>query len=86
MEDTKDRHRRYLRAVNNPTRRNILRAIEEGNNTAESLSKVTELDLKTIDWHLKILEDGFCIEREKVESHERYILTKEGLVVDFLDK
>ena len=82
MEETKDRHRRYLRAVNNPIRRDILRAIEEGKDTITSISEATNLDIKTLDWHLKILEDGFCIER----TQEKYVLTKEALVVDYLDK
>ncbi|MFC1802487.1 ArsR family transcriptional regulator [Thermoproteota archaeon] len=86
MEETKDRHKRYLRAVNNPIRRKILRAMEKGHNTAESICIVTKLDLKTLDWHLKILIDGFCVKKENLEGIEKYILTQEGRVVDFLDK
>ena len=86
MEETKDRHRRYLRAINNPIRRNILRAIYEGNDTIASISEVTLIDEKILDWHLKILIDGFCIEKKLGENHERYILTKEASVVDYLDK
>ncbi len=86
MEETKDRHRRYLRAINNPIRRNILRSIDERNDTIASISEATLIDEKTLDWHLKILIDGFCVEKKLVEDHERYILTKEGIVVDYLDK
>jgi DNA-binding transcriptional ArsR family regulator len=82
MEETKERHVRYLRAVNNPIRRGILRVIVEGNDTITSISEATKMDVKTLDWHLKILEDGFCIER----AQEKYVLTKEALVVDYLDK
>ncbi|MBE0634223.1 ArsR family transcriptional regulator [Candidatus Bathyarchaeota archaeon] len=86
MEETKDRHRRYLRAINNPIRRNILRAIYEGNDTISSINEAIQIDEKTLDWHLKILIDGFCIEKKLGEDHERYILTKEASVVDYLDK
>ena len=86
MEETKKRHERYLRAVNNPIRRKILRSIEKGNDTLESISKATNIDIKTLDWHIKLLEYGFCIEKTKDGEIEKYILTKEGLVVDFLDE
>jgi len=86
MEETKGRHKRYLRAVNNPLRRNILRAIEEGYNTMSDLNKKTQIDKKTLEWHLKILEDGFCIERTGEVNQDTFILTKEGKVVDYLDK
>lgn len=86
MEETKERHRRYLRAINNPTRRDILRAIKEGNTSITSISEATNIDPKTLDWHIKILEDGFCVEREHEDGQEKLALTKEALVVDFLDK
>jgi DNA-binding transcriptional ArsR family regulator len=86
MEDTKERHRKYLRAINNPIRRNILRAMEEGNTTITSISEATNIDEKTLEWHINILEDGFCIERTKEDEQEKLILTKEALVVDYLDK
>jgi DNA-binding transcriptional ArsR family regulator len=86
MEETKERHRKYLRAINNPIRRSILRSIEEGNRTIESISKDTEIDEKTLEWHLRILEDGFCVEKIKVVDQEKFILTKEGLVVNYLDQ
>ena len=86
MEETKERHRRYLRAVNNPIRRNILRSIEKGNTNIETISEDVGIDEKTLSWHLRILEDGFCVERIINGDQEEYKLTQEGLVVDFLDK
>ena len=86
MEETKERHRRYLRAINNPVRRNILRAIEEGYTTLAELTEKTKIDEKTLDWHLQILEDGFCIERVGEGIQERIIITQEGNVIDYLDK
>lgn len=86
MEETKERHRKYLRAINNPIRRKIIRSIVEGNDSLGSISKETGIDEKTLDWHIKILEDGFCIEKTVEEDHEKFILTQEALVVDYLDK
>ncbi|MCK4318289.1 winged helix-turn-helix transcriptional regulator [Candidatus Bathyarchaeota archaeon] len=85
MEETKDRHRRYLRAVNNPLRRRILRAIKEGCGTMESLVARLDVDAKTLDWHIRILEDGYCVERAEEDGGTRYILTQEGLVVDYVE-
>lgn len=85
MEETKERHRRYLRAVNNPLRRRILRALKEGSGTMESLGARIGVDAKTLDWHMRILEDGYCVERVEKDGVTRYVLTKEGLVVDYVE-
>lgn len=82
MEETKDRHRRYLRAMNNPVRREILRVMKEGKDTLDSIAYGVKLDKKTVDWHLNILIHGFCVEKDE----DKYILTQEGLVVDYMDK
>ena len=86
MEDTKERHHRYLRAVNSPVRRSILRAIKEGHRTLEALSSATGLDVKTLDWHMSLLEYGFCVERRQGKDGDVFELTKEGLVVDYMDR
>ncbi|TRO62853.1 ArsR family transcriptional regulator [Candidatus Bathyarchaeota archaeon] len=86
MEETKERHKRYLRAINNPVRRRILRAMFEGNDDLLSISESTGMDMKTLNWHLSILIDGFCVEKISASSPEKYRLTKEAEVVDFLDK
>lgn len=86
MEETKDRHRRYLRAINNPIRRNILRSIKEGNSRLEAIAESVGLDKKIVDWHLSMLVDGFCVEKRNTEGVDRFVLTQEGLVVDFMDK
>jgi DNA-binding transcriptional ArsR family regulator len=86
MEETKDRHRRYLRAVSSPLRRGILRAMKEGHRTLEVLSSATGLDAKSLEWHMRLLEYGFCVERRQGEESAVFELTKEGLVVDYLDR
>jgi len=85
MEETKERHRRYLRAINNPIRRKIIHSIVNGNDSLKSISEETGIDEKTLDWHIKILIDGFCIEKTEGD-HAKFILTQEALVVDYLDK
>lgn len=86
MEETKEYHLRYLRAVNNPLRREILRALKEGEATIDDLTSITRLDAKVLDWHLSILEHGFCVEKEVKEEGTVYRLTQEGKVVDYVDK
>ena len=86
MEETKQRHMRYFRAINNPIRREILRAIQEGKDELKSIMEATKLDEKTLNRHIKILEDGFCVEKTQGESPVKFRMTREGSVVDFLDK
>jgi len=86
LEETRERHRRYLRAINSPVRRGILRALREGHNTLGTLAEATGLDAKTLDWHLKLLEYGYCVEVRSTPEGEVYVLTKEGEVVDFMDR
>jgi DNA-binding transcriptional ArsR family regulator len=86
MEETKERHLRYLRAINNPVRRIILRELKGGSATIEDLKKRMELDEKTLSWHLDILEWGYCVEKQMKDDILYYLLTKEGSVVDYVDK
>ncbi len=43
MEETKERHLRYLRAMNNPIRRTILRELKGGSATLEELKTRTSI-------------------------------------------
>jgi predicted transcriptional regulator len=86
MEETKERHQRYLRAVNNPVRRTILRKLKGGSATLEELKTRTNIDEKTLKWHLDILEWGYCVEKQMKQDHAYYLMTKEGQVVDYVDK
>lgn len=86
METTKERHRKYLRAINNPIRRKIIRAILDGNKEYKNLRDATGIDSKTLDWHIRILEDGYCIERKNYGDFVSFEVTREGKVIDFMDK
>jgi len=85
MEETKDYHARYLTAINSPVRRRILRALRQGHTTIEALRSETGLGPEALEWHLGILEHGFCVEKDIIDGKPVYKLTKEGMVVDYLD-
>jgi predicted transcriptional regulator len=85
IEETRLYHSRYLRAMNNPLRRDILRIIKENNYTIEELENKTNLNKAKLKWHLDILENGFCIEINVKQEKTFYTLTQEGKVIDFLE-
>jgi predicted transcriptional regulator len=86
MEETKEYHVRYLRAINSPIRRGILRALKEGDMTIEAIASKTGLDVKTAGWHVAMLEHGFCVQKVEGERAAVYTITQEGKVVDYVDK
>jgi predicted transcriptional regulator len=86
MEETKERHLRYLRAMNSPIRRTILRELRTNPTTLVDLKARTGFDEKTLSWHLEILEWGYCVEKQMKDANVYYVLTKEGSVVDYVDK
>jgi len=86
MEDTKDRHRRYMRAIQHPIRRDILRALERGLATLDELKEELGLEAKALDWHLRTLEHGFCVERQGEGDSLRFTLAAEGKIVGYMDR
>ena len=86
MEETKEYHVRYLRAINSPVRREILRALKKGEATVEALGERTGMEETALTWHLSILEHGFCVEKQEKDGEVVYDLTQEGRVVDYVDK
>lgn len=85
MEQTKRYHVLYLRAINNAVRRRILRAMKDDDNTVEDMASTTGLDVKTLEWHLSILEHGFCIEKKLKDGKAVFKITQEGKVVDYME-
>ena len=83
-EETRLYHQRYLRAMNNPLRRKILRVLTNGKTSFEELAIKTGLDKFVLEWHLSILENGFCVEKESQEGKLFFRLTQEGKVVNFM--
>lgn len=84
LEETREYHLRYLRAVNTSLRRKILTALKAGDATIETLQSRTGLDARALEWHPSILEHGFCVEKEVGEGATFYTLTQEGKVVDYM--
>jgi DNA-binding transcriptional ArsR family regulator len=85
IEETKLYHTRYLRAINSPVRREILKALKEGCATIEDLQSSTGLDKSSLEWHLNVLEHGFCVEKDIKQGKLVYRLTQEGKVVDYME-
>ncbi|MBS7638013.1 winged helix-turn-helix transcriptional regulator [Candidatus Bathyarchaeota archaeon] len=86
IEETREYHLRYLRAVNNPVRRRILEALKEGERSFEDLLSTTGLEERNLKWHLEILENGFCVEKSEREGKVYYNLTKEGKVIEYIER
>jgi DNA-binding transcriptional ArsR family regulator len=86
MEETREYHSRYHNAINNPIRRLILKALRQHPKTLESLCSDTGLEIDILGWHLNILENGFCVKKGVLEGETIYEITKEGMVIDYLDE
>jgi DNA-binding transcriptional ArsR family regulator len=85
IEETRQYHARYLRAINSPVRREILRALKKGCATIENLQSSTGMDKIDLEWHLSVLEQGFCVEKNIKKGKPVYRLTQEGEVVDRME-
>ncbi|AAB91060.1 MULTISPECIES: helix-turn-helix domain-containing protein [Archaeoglobus] len=77
LEKADEYHKRYNYAVTNPVRRKILRMLDKGR-SEEEIMQTLSLSKKQLDYHLKVLEAGFCIER----VGERWVVTDAGKIVD----
>ncbi len=81
LEKSKEYHSKWHIAVSSPVRREILKLLAEGKNEDE-IMEMLKLSKKQLDYHVEILQWGFCIHREG----DRWVVTKEGEVVHYLDK
>lgn len=70
--------------MNSPLRRKILRILNKGKATFEELENKTGLGKAMLEWHLSILENGFCVEKEKQKGKLFFKLTQEGKVVNYM--
>jgi len=80
IEKSREYHKRYQIAVNSPLRRKILKMLKEGKDL-DLIMREANLDKKDLEYHLQILEWGFCIHRKDGEIE----VTKEGEVVDYIE-
>ena len=58
-------HRRALRTMQNPTRREILTLLKDTAQPLDKLSQALQLDEQTLQYHLQFLKDIFFITIEK---------------------
>jgi len=84
-EETRQFHELYLRAINNTLRRTILRALKEDCKTIEDLASKTGIDNDTLKWHLAVLENVSCVEKDEKQGKLVYRLTQGGRVVDHME-
>lgn len=82
IEKNKEFHERYHKAVYHPIRKKILKMLKEGKNYDEIMNKLN-LNEKNFEYHLRLLEWGFCIERDK-DDKKKLKITEEGKIVDYL--
>ena len=64
QRDPLDEHRRALRAMQNPIRREIISMLKEEAVSMDKLAKNLNLDEKTLQYHLQFLKDIFFIKIE----------------------
>jgi DNA-binding transcriptional ArsR family regulator len=50
----------------------------------KDLQKETGLNKTNLEWHLSILEQGFCVEKIEESGKLLYKLTKEGQLIEYL--
>lgn len=84
-------HDVYLKAVNHPVRREILKIINRrGKATEEFLFKYLKKseaikDLNILKYNLDYLIKAFCIEKIEKEGKKYYQITKNGKIIDYLE-
>jgi hypothetical protein len=83
-------HDLYLKAVNHPIRREILKIINKSKNI--SRSKLFEVlsgneainELSVLDYNIAFLIKALCIEKEERNEEIFYSITQSGKVIEFL--
>lgn len=78
-EDKKEDHRRMSRALENPTRRDILKYIgKEGRRSLEEIKTKFDIHKSQAKMHLDFLEQGLVVESEEKDDKTLYQLTPRG--------
>jgi len=90
VDGNKYYHDLYLKAVNHPIRREILRIVNDSNEILESklfnhLSEKEILkDPSIIEYNINFLIKALCIEKIERQNKNYYLITQAGKVVDYL--
>ena len=90
VESSKYYHDLYLKAVNHPIRREILKIVNDSNEILEKklfnqLSKKEILkDPSILEYNINFLIKALCIKKIEREDKTYYVITQAGKVVDYL--
>jgi len=91
LEGTKYLHSLYLRAVNNPIRREILTIVNESKQISKKdllellIDKNILEDVATLNYNIDYLIKAFCISEIKDNNEIYYEITQSGQVVEYLE-
>ena len=77
-EDMTEDHKACLNALQNPVRRNILKALVEQKKSFEEIKAEFKLTESQTSYNLNMLETTLCIEKEETEGVTFYVLTPRG--------
>jgi predicted transcriptional regulator len=77
-EDMTEDHKACLNALQNPVRRNILKALVEQKKSLEEIKAEFKLTDSQASYNLNMLESTLCIEKEESEGVPYYVLTPRG--------
>ncbi|VUT28031.1 MAG: hypothetical protein SYNGOMJ08_00591 [Candidatus Syntrophoarchaeum sp. GoM_oil] len=76
-------HTRYGDIINNPTRREILKTLRDGEKTFEEIFEVTGIDRKELQRQIVMLD--FCVDELKRDDKTYYKLSKIGSIIKKFD-
>lgn len=77
-EDMTEDHKACLNALQNPVRRNILKALVGQRKTFEEIKTEFKITDYQANYNLNMLESTLCIEKEENEGVTYYVLTPRG--------
>ncbi|MDY9927518.1 winged helix-turn-helix domain-containing protein [Methanosarcina sp.] len=77
-ENMTEDHKTVLNALQNPTRRKILKALERRRMSLEEIKAEFKLTDSQAHYNLNMLESTLCIEKEDSEEPAYYVLTPRG--------
>ncbi len=77
-EDMTEDHKACLNALQNPVRRNILKALVGQKKSLEEIKTEFKLTDSQASYNLNMLESTLCIEKEEKERVTHYFLTPRG--------
>lgn len=77
-EDMTEDHKACLNALQNPVRRNILKALGGHRMTFEEIKAEFKLTDTQANYNLSTLESTLCIEKEDDEGVQYFVLTPRG--------